>query len=261
MELRRLRVPQGAAFERAMQLYSISFPPHEQREPASQADCMGLEEYHQGAAFERAMQLYSISFPPHEQREPASQADCMGLEEYHFELVYDGPTWAGIILYWETDAFLYIEHFCMFPELRGKNYGRRALDCLAKKGKTMILEIDPPEDAISIRRCMFPELRGKNYGRRALDCLAKKGKTMILEIDPPEDAISIRRKGFYLRSGFVPTPFPHVHPPYHAGNDGHTLVVMSHPKALTEDVYRAFYVYLKDHVMKGCGTLPCCPTI
>ena len=174
----------------------------------------------QGAAFERAMQLYSISFPPHEQREPASQADCMGLEEYHFELVYDGPTWAGIILYWETDAFLYIEHFCMFPELRGKN-----------------------------------------YGRRALYCLAKKGKTMILEIDPPEDAISIRRKGFYLHSGFVPNPFPHVHPPYHAGNDGHTLVVMSHPKALTEDVYRAFYVYLKDHVMKGCGTLPCYPTI
>ncbi len=166
----------------------------------------------EGMEFEQAMQLYSISFPPHEQREAPSQRCCMGLEEYHFDLIYDNETWAGIILYWETETFLYVEHFCIFPELRGRN-----------------------------------------YGRRALECLGKKGKTIILEIDPPEDERSIRRKGFYLRAGFVSNPFPHVHPPYHAGNQGHPLEVLSFPEGLTEGAYQEFYRYLCGHVMGGAG--------
>ena len=35
-------------------------------------------------------------------------------------------------------------------------------------------------------------------------------------------------------------PFAHVHPPYHAGFSGHPLVVMSHPRALTEAEYLTF---------------------
>jgi len=161
------------------------------------------------ARFERAMALYAVSFPTHEQRESASQRAIMANSAYHFTLIEEYGAFAGIILYWETDDFLYVEHFCMLPERRGKG-----------------------------------------LGARALALLAQAGKTVILEIDPPVDDIAGRRKRFYERAGFVANPYPHVHPPYHAGFRGHDLVVMSLPRAITQAEYDAFAQYLSDVVMR-----------
>ena len=172
--------------------------------------------------YERAMRLYRASFPPHEQRSAAAQAMALRDEDYHFGLVYDGGAFAGLLLYWEAPAqkggpactaeqgFVYVEHFCILPELRG-------MGC----------------------------------GRRALELLQVMGKRIVLEIDPPEDAIAVRRKGFYERCGFAVNPYPHIHPPYHRGNGGHALVVMSWPGALPPKEYSAFAQYLQSRVMDG----------
>ena len=109
--------------------------------------------------YAKAMALYRSSFPRHELREEASQERIMGHPQYHFDGVYDGDCWAGLILYWETEKFLYVEHFCIFPELRGRKYGQRALEKLDGKGKTIILEI-PPVEELSIRRKGFYERCG-----------------------------------------------------------------------------------------------------
>ena len=61
------------------------------------------------------------------------------------------------MLCWETDNFIYVEHFCIEPDKRGCRYGSRALELLGAEGKTVILEIDPPVDEISIRRKGFYE--------------------------------------------------------------------------------------------------------
>ena len=53
-----------------------------------------------------------------------------------------------------------IEHFCILPEMRNKQYGQKTLALLAKQGKTLILEIDPPKDDISKRRKGFYERCG-----------------------------------------------------------------------------------------------------
>ena len=76
-------------------------------------------------------------------------------------------------------------------------------------------------------------------------------KTLMLEIDPPKDDISKRRKGFYERSGFTENEFPHIHPPYHKGNKGHELVLMTCPKKASQDVFDGFSRYLKEKVMKN----------
>lgn len=159
--------------------------------------------------FERAMALYAISFPTHEQRERPSQLDILAQDAYHFDLLIEHEAFTGILLYWETDAFVYVEHFCMLPACRGQG-----------------------------------------LGTQALALLAQRGKTVILEIDPPVDAVAMRRKRFYERSGFVANPYPHVHPPYHAGNAGHALTVMSSPIALSPAQYDAFARYLRDTVMR-----------
>ena len=159
--------------------------------------------------YEKAIELYRISFPYHEQREAPSRKRILTDDAYHFNLIYDEKTFVGLLLYWETEDFLYIEHFCVLPEMRGKRYGQTALSLL-------------------------------------IDC----GKPIILEIDPPKDDISRRRKNFYERSGFTENPYPHVHPPYHRGNKGHELVVMSRPGKLSAAEYDCFRDYLNGHVMK-----------
>lgn len=156
----------------------------------------------------RAMELYRSSFPAHELREAASQAEIMNDPAYHFDLIYDGNVFVGEVLYWEVAGFYYIEHFCILPEMRNRHYGQKALEVL-------------------------------------------RPTPLILEIDPPVDAISIRRRGFYERCGFVENLYRHVHPPYHKGNHGHDLVIMSRPDKLSQSEYDEFARYLKDTVMKN----------
>ena len=104
---------------------------------------------------ERARMLYAQSFPAHEQRQYPSQRSIMEHEPYHYGLIMEGGEFAGLMLYWEADSFIYVEHFCMLPELRGRGLGSRALALLGAGGKTVILEIDPPVDAVSVRRRQF----------------------------------------------------------------------------------------------------------
>ena len=157
-----------------------------------------------------AIALYQKSFPLHEQREAPSQERILRYPDYHFTLVYDEEVLVGLVLYWETADFLYVEHFCILPELRNRH-----------------------------------------YGQRILAELSRQDKTIILEIDPPVDEISVRRRGFYERCGFAENPYPHVHPPYHKGNHGHELVVMSCPGKITQEEYDAFDGYLKREVMRN----------
>lgn len=105
----------------------------------------------------RSAALYSQSFPYHEQREKNSQQRIMGNEEYNYSVIYEEDEFIGLVLYWETDSFIYIEHLCIAEEKRGKGYGHRVLELLKQKAKNMILEIDPPVDEKSIRRKSFYE--------------------------------------------------------------------------------------------------------
>ena len=63
--------------------------------------------------FPKAMDLYKESFPLHEQRLPQSQQAIMSHPQYHFNLIYEGDIWIGLMLNWETDEYIYVEHFCI----------------------------------------------------------------------------------------------------------------------------------------------------
>ena len=115
--------------------------------------------------YEKALELYRISFPAHEQREASSQADILSDEQYHFTLVYHDDAFAGLILFWETQKFIYVEHFCILPQMRNQKLGQTALQLLGQRQKAVILEIDPPDDEISQRRKRFYE----RCGFRVLD--------------------------------------------------------------------------------------------
>lgn len=104
---------------------------------------------------EEALQLYHISFPYHERREERSQREILSDREYSFNLIYDGDLYVGLLLFWENVDFIYVEHFCTRPEMRNRQYGEKALKLLTQREKTLILEIDPPIDELSMRRKSF----------------------------------------------------------------------------------------------------------
>ena len=64
--------------------------------------------------YQTALDLYHISFPFHEQREADSQANILHDQEYNFHVIYDKEIFVGMLLYWETERFIYIEHFCIY---------------------------------------------------------------------------------------------------------------------------------------------------
>ena len=107
------------------------------------------------AGYRRAMALYAASFPLHEQRLPDSQEYILGLDDYHMEVIEENGEPLGAIFFWETETFIYVEHFCMEPSVRGRGVGGQVLAKLAERGKCIILEIDPPVDDIDRRRKGF----------------------------------------------------------------------------------------------------------
>ncbi len=84
------------------------------------------------------------------------------------------------------------------------------------------------------------DLRGDGIGSQCLKEFCNRRDRVILEIDPPVDDISIRRKGFYERLGFHYDGYFYMHPSYQKGCTPHQLLIMSWPKSITEEEYRAF---------------------
>lgn len=80
----------------------------------------------------------------------------MGDPRFHCQIFYQDGLLLGFIFWWECGAQIYIEHLAINPALRGRNYGSRLLaEFCERAGKTVVLEIDPPEDEIAVRRLRF----------------------------------------------------------------------------------------------------------
>ena len=110
----------------------------------------------------------------------------------------------------EFKDYLYIEHFAINNEIRGKGYGSTILNKFIKSTP----------------------------------------KTILLEIDPIIDDISNARLRFYKRCGFWENPYSHTHPSYRDEYQPHHLIVLTTGKQLSEDEYQTFYKDLSVTVMK-----------
>ena len=72
----------------------------------------------------------------------------------------------------------------------------------------------------------------------------------VLEIDPPETEIAVRRLRFYERLGFVRNDYHYVHPSFQRPYEPHQLVLMSYPKAMTDEECRSFERFVRDPVLR-----------
>ena len=110
--------------------------------------------------FDASFSLYESSFPPNERRTRADH--LLALQDTDFlplGAVEDGRLLADVFV-WQTEDFVYLEHFAVQPSLRGQGTGSRILRELLRGDKPFILEIEPPEDALTCRRKAFYERNG-----------------------------------------------------------------------------------------------------
>lgn len=154
-------------------------------------------------------ELYSRAFPKFEQRTFEHQAKGLTADNYFLYAYQEDGAFIGFVAYWSFDDYIYIEHYAISDEVRGKGYGSRLLS----------------------------------------DLLSKTEKTVILEIDPVVDEVSTKRLSFYRGLGFVENNYSHVHPPYRSEFEGHALKVLSHGRALAPEEYQRFYQDLSCVVM------------
>ena len=110
--------------------------------------------------YDKAYQLYQNSFPYLERRDDNGHSLIMQKPDYHFSVLTQNEELLGIMLYFETDNFIYLEHFAVVPEKRGNGIGAKGVEILKNIGKTVILEIEYPVDEITNRRLDFYNRNG-----------------------------------------------------------------------------------------------------
>lgn len=150
---------------------------------------------------ERYTRLYEImeySFPKNERRDLEEQFGEFQ-KPFFRSLVHEANgSIAGFMNYWQLDGFVYLEHFAVARELRGKGLGKALMNELC----------------------------------------ARTNCPIILEAEPPElNETAARRVDFYKRLGFHINTYEYYQPPYHKDDEPVRLMLMSRPSPLSAEEY------------------------
>lgn len=141
--------------------------------------------------------IYKESFPENERRSLQDQIQLQDNPLYNLQYMYDGVELAGFIAFWDLDSFIFIEHFAIKNELRGKGYGTKIL-------KQII----------------------KTYN-----------KNIVLEVEKTETPEAERRIAFYKRFGFCLNQYNYYQPPYTQTTQPVSLYLMSFPRTINHSEF------------------------
>lgn len=106
-------------------------------------------------------ELYESAFPLHERRAWPQVLDLLTHRPMELLVIREGALPVGFAIRWQIGVAQYLEHFAVDPALRGQQYGSRVMrQLLAAARQQLILEVEPPGDALSRRRIQFYERHG-----------------------------------------------------------------------------------------------------
>lgn len=106
--------------------------------------------------------LYIESFPEAERRDKEQIENLINNnKEMSFNAIMEGDEVNGLLVYWDFENFVYLEHFAIFPRLRNKGIGKKMLELLKNStNKIIVLEVEPADDDMAGRRVSFYERCG-----------------------------------------------------------------------------------------------------
>ena len=104
---------------------------------------------------------YCTSFPEDERRGEAQFWDLFDNEYAQIVSIVKEEKNIGYLILWELSEFIFVEHFEIFSQFRGQNFGSEVLAQLIQKHGELILETEPVElNTIAERRVKFYERNG-----------------------------------------------------------------------------------------------------
>ena len=103
-----------------------------------------------------AQDLFESAFPD-EERPSFEDVEEREQQNFHFEVItLDDDEAIGLLTYWDFDEFVYVEHFAIDEEYRGRGLGRAAfLEFMSQHTDQMVLEIELPGNDSSDCRMEF----------------------------------------------------------------------------------------------------------
>ncbi len=105
--------------------------------------------------------LYCSAFPLEERRELDYHLETMQSPYFSFDAIYEEEKLVGFIGLWEFESTVYVEHLAIFDNMRNGGYGRKVLAHLIENtSKTILLEVEHPEEEIQYRRINFYKQQG-----------------------------------------------------------------------------------------------------
>ena len=111
--------------------------------------------------FDKVFALLEDSFPPDEYRTYEEHKAQLDNKCYTIYALHDGARLKAFISVWEFETFAYVEHFAVHPEYRSGGLGAKMLgELVARIGKTVCLEVEPPETETARKRIGFYERNG-----------------------------------------------------------------------------------------------------
>ena len=105
-------------------------------------------------------ELYEGSFPLAEKRKKEDHLRAYADKRFFPLSAWEGKELIGLIFFWEWDSYRYLEYLAVNPRLRGQSFGSQMLRYLRDSEHTIILEIDPLINELSVRRLQFYERAG-----------------------------------------------------------------------------------------------------
>lgn len=111
--------------------------------------------------FENIWPIFEEAFTSEFRRSREGQAALLKNPKYHLHIYgqqEDSP--AGFMGCWHFDDFIFVEHFAVDKNLRGKGMGAKMMKDLLSEGKLVILEVEEPDTEINRRRIGFYERAG-----------------------------------------------------------------------------------------------------
>jgi GNAT superfamily N-acetyltransferase len=111
--------------------------------------------------FEILYQLIEDSFPCDEYRPYQTQRALLSHPHYQIYVYEKNHELAAFFATWEGPDFIFLEHFAVKESFRNGGLGSKLLQAFLKQQeKPIVIEIEPPEGEIEIRRASFYERNG-----------------------------------------------------------------------------------------------------
>ena len=152
--------------------------------------------------------LYENTFPLYERREWIKLLSLLSNSKMQLEAILDEQQFIGFVIWWKLDNWLYLEHFAIERQHRGKQYGEKVLRML----------------------------------------ISKANNPLILETELPADETASRRIKFYERAGLTTIAFPYFQPPYHKDEQPVPMQLMSTMSNINQRQFNQVVQFIREEV-------------